>query len=61
MQVEKSRKDAESLNTVGKCSTYVTELFAVNGSLNHDWGIHHLCEFHCLWMLSVFFLQNKEE
>lgn len=43
----------------GSCSTYVTELFGVDGSLNHDRGIRHLCEFHRVWMLPVGFLQKN--
>lgn len=44
----------------GSCSdTYVTQLFGVDAGLNQNWRIHHLCKFHCVWMLTVFFLQTK--
>lgn len=41
--------------------TYVTELFGVDGGLNHNWRIRHLCKLHCVWMLPVSFLQIIRE
>lgn len=55
------RKTHRTTEHSGSCGTYVTELFGVDGSLNHNRRIRHLCEFHSVWMLPVGFLQNTEE
>lgn len=50
------------LTECGPCShTYVTQLLGVDGGLNLNWRIHHLCKFHCVWMLPVSFLKTTRQ